>query len=144
MRKRNRILLLLASLAALGAASSVLVYYNVILMEDRQIPMDVKVGDKIGFNTRTDALHFGTVYQGGESRRQLKVQNTNQWPVTVSVYNSGNISPFVLADKTAFLLRPYENTTILYTVSVPQKQGFGIYNGTSRVIVKRQIFSRTK
>lgn len=64
MRKRHRVTYLAVVLAILTGLTGVVFYERLIVMRIAEIPIDVKVSDRIGFNADTDALHFGTVYPG--------------------------------------------------------------------------------
>jgi hypothetical protein len=138
MTRRNSQALLLVIVMILGIASAATYYFGFVVMKVSEFPMDAKVSDRIGFNAGTDALHFGTVYPGGESRRQIRVTNRNPFAVLVTVRNSGNISGWVVVDTPQYL-SAYENRTLDYTLIVPADAGLGNYSGGSRIVVKRKI-----
>jgi hypothetical protein len=138
-RRKNRLVVLILATILLAIATTVSVYYSFILIKVQEIPMDAKVSRRIAFNTNTDALHFGSVYQGGESNRHITIQNKNSFPVRVQIINEGNLSPLVTVKMNDLLLDASSNITVRYVMAPTQSTALGIYNGTSRIVIKRKI-----
>jgi hypothetical protein len=138
-RERTRLFMVMVLIAIMGSMATIGGYYLFVLIQVKTIPMDVTIADKVGFNAGTDALHFGTVYAGGESYRSVFVMNNNSFPVTVMVINSGSLSHFVDVDSDRFALAPYTNASIGYTCALPADAKQGLYNGTSKIIVRRVL-----
>ena len=135
--KPLKIALLILSCALAGIFGSLWFYYGYVIIEVQTIPMDATVGSKIGFNADTDALHFGTVYPGGEIRRSLILRNRNPFEVQVLVTNHGPIAPYISLKDTDFMLGPLEETTIGYTLQAPQDT-IGM-EGYTKVLIKRDV-----
>jgi hypothetical protein len=138
-RNARRQLIVLVLVFILGSMLTLCVYYMFIVIQVRTIPMDVTIADRIGFNTNTDALHFGTVYAGGESQRTIAVTNNNSFPVTVSIINEGSLSDFVDVNVARFVVDPTTNTSVVYTCAPPMAAEAGSYNGTSKIVVTRKL-----
>jgi hypothetical protein len=136
MSRRNKIIALVAVIVSIGIFTTIALYFGTFVLKVTDIEMDARVSNRIGFNTATDALHFGTVYPGGESNRQVSIANRNLYPVRVTVSNKGNISGYVLVE-TDFILPPLENRTIMYRFIAPEYHGN--YTGASRIVVRRKL-----
>jgi len=136
----KKLLFSLILLVIIGIFSTLGMYYGLYIIHIEDVTMDLKVGTNIGFNTRTDALHFGTIFRGGTSERKLTISNTNKFPVMINIENTGNCSQFVKVNDNNVILQPSNNHTIVYSASPHMNAGYGIYNGTSTVTVKRKVW----
>jgi len=124
----------------IGSFVAIGFYYGYLVVEVHKIQMDIRVSNKVGFNTATDALHFGTVYPGGDSTRRLTVTNNNNFPIIMSIRNRGNISGWVYVDSQNSVIDAHTNKTIIYTVSPGTGAEQGIYKGSSLLTMKRVLW----
>ncbi len=138
-KSRLHKLVLFFSIAVILVFSYIAFYYGFIVIKAEEIAMDLKVGSAIGFNTDRDALHFGTVYPGTESRRKVIISNNNSFPVLVQIENSGNFSQWVTTESNNFIVEPYEKRGVWYSASPPADAQSSIYLGSSRIIFKRKL-----
>jgi hypothetical protein len=117
------------------------IYVNYVFVEIKVIPMDIKVMNKVGLNSDTDALHFGKNFQGGAGMRMIQLTNNNDVPVRVNIVNKGNFSTWVTISENYSKILPGENSSIYYYVNVPIDAQLGYYNGTSTVIIRRMLWT---
>jgi len=136
--KLRRLALVLAVFIIISF-SGLAFYYIFIVIKIEEISMDLTVGSKVGFNTDRDALHFGTIYPGGESKRELKIENKNDFPILVRIENTGEFSAWVFTEHNDFVMEPEAAASIWYTASPPPDASYDTYEGSSRLIFKRKI-----
>jgi len=117
--KLSRTSIALILLILTGIFGSLALQYGLFMVHYDTIKMDIKIADRVGFNTATDALHFGTTYRGSESRRDLVISNKFNFPVIVSISNSGNMSEWVTLSMETFHLDALQNETVYYVASPP-------------------------
>ena len=137
--RKVRLLLLFSSLILIVAFASLAFYYGFIIIRIEEIGMELVTGNRIGFNTNREALNFGTVYPGSESRRKLLITNNNDFPVEVIIENSGNLSPWVSVERNSFIVYPEEETGVWYTVSAPRDAPYSAFSGQTRVVFRRKF-----
>lgn len=136
MKRNNAILLVL--ILVFGAMGITLFAFNMLAtIEVKDIEMDLKVGDRMGFNVDTDKLWFGMTNPGGSAIREIVVSNSNEFPVTVSFFPLGDIKDIVSVSENNAVLMPAEEKTISVTASVPSGMPYGNYTGIMRVVFKK-------
>jgi hypothetical protein len=140
-KKRSglRIFILLLLVFVIFASLTLIVYFRFIFIKTENVPMDITVANKIGFNTDTDALHFGTVYPGGEARRTIVIRNSNDFPVSVDIGVFGDISGWVTVHDRLFTIGPMDNSSVDFTVDTPDGTEPGTYTGYSTFVMKRKF-----
>ncbi len=138
-RKNMKVIILVVLLLVIAIFLTLIVYYRFIFIKSENIYMDLTVGNNIGFNTDTDALHFGTLYPGGEARRTIIIRNSNNFPVTVSIGVSGEMADWVTVVNDDILVGPKSNSSIDFIASPPPGTGLGTYTGNSLVVMKRKF-----
>jgi len=136
---RNKVLLAIPAMIIIGIFLALSLYYGFLVVKIDELPMDFTVGDKVGFNADTDALHFGTNHPGGTSTRQIRVSNDNDFPVKVMISNTGNLSNWVTVRDYSFNLNPFSSTKVNYSVSIPVDAKLSKYTGISKIVIKRAI-----
>ncbi len=125
------------------ALTSVLTVYWQIRQQDPTflkeefIPMDVKVEDHFGFNTDTDAIHFGKVPPQNEAIKSFNLTNTYQFAVVAELSIHGAIAPWVSATENTVYLEPNMQKKVNLTVTIPDATPYGQYYGTLRVVFRR-------
>jgi hypothetical protein len=137
MRHKN--ILIFFSLFIISIFGTLSFYYGFYLIKIDKINMDVTVGEKIGFNADTDALHFGTLYSGAESTRSLFIKNSNKFPIIVTIKNMGEFSNWIELENNNIFLNKNQNTSILYRIKTPHNTNHGEYKGTSIIYIKRKL-----
>lgn len=103
-----------------------------IIVREESIPMYIKVGERTGINTDTDAIHFGTAIRGKAAnlRRDVHLKNTYNTTQDVTLSVSGFLAPWVTVSETHFVLEPGEKKDLKVEISVTPLWDYGRYNGT--------------
>ena len=115
--------LLVLLLVAMIAVTIICVSYWIVVIgsayEVIEMDMDVYVQEKGGFNVDTDAVHFGIVYPGGVSERQIKL-TVGPFKSLVTIEARGDIAEWVSASEKNIMLDPGEVKTIKVYASIPE------------------------
>jgi hypothetical protein len=122
-----------------GVGLGAWIYTGYVIVDVMEIPMDIKVMNKVGLNADVDALHFGKNFQGGTGTRRITIRNTINDDIRVSISNEGNFSSWISLSDNHFTLGPGENLTVFYSVDVPVDAQFGEYSGVSKVVLRRKL-----
>ncbi|MBI2136836.1 hypothetical protein HYU06_07225 [Candidatus Woesearchaeota archaeon] len=115
-------------------------FYLTNIFEYEKIKMDVTVGDHIGLNLNSDAVHFGTIdiKKTGEITREVVITNSVKVPKKIYLFKTGSISRWISPPKTAFLINPWQNETIAIKLSIPAAGvSKGNYSGNLIIISKK-------
>lgn len=136
MKKINLILILVLSIV-ISIFATTLVYNIFIVYEAQEILMDIKVGDHIGLNLDTDALHFGISMSPGSAARDIIVSNDHNISLRVDIRPAGKIADWVLVKENNFVLKPGEKKNVEFEVNVPKDVEVGLYEGVLRIFFRR-------
>lgn len=135
--KRNNAILLILILAFGAMGFTLLLHYTLTTVDVRDIEMDLKVGDRIGFNVDADKLWFGMTNPGGSAKREVVISNDNEYLVVVRFIPLGELKDYVSISENNVVLRQQEEKTISITASVPRDMPYGNYTGVMRVVFKK-------
>lgn len=94
------------------------------------IPMDFEVDDYVGIFADNDSIHFGTIPPGNIGKRFIVLDNSNTFPVTVTVNFRGEAGKYVWATP-ELILGPGEEKEITIRVNIPSDLPHGNYTGTA-------------
>jgi len=134
-KKRNKNLIIIVSivvvLLVLVAITSFLAYNNI--QGYYEYEASVKVGDYVGINLDTDKIHFGTVFAGGHSKREVFVNTTTPGYVFLTV--SGPMKNMIQTfDRFSNVQEGEQKSFVLYAAP-PHDSEDGVYNSTVHVYV---------
>ncbi len=136
MKRNNAILLIL--ILVFGTVGAALIWYNIsVIIEIKDIEMDLKVGNRIGFNADADKLWFGMTNPGGTATREILLSNSNSFPLIVEFFPLGEMKDIVRVSEKDVLLETGSEKTISITASVPLDMPYGNYTGVMRVVFKK-------
>jgi len=135
--RNKRIISIFLLAIIISVMLTVIYYFGIVLIEVEEFDMDILIGDNVGFNTNTDALHFGTVYAGGRSTRSINVHNQNDFPIEVVIKMEGEVSDWILIANNNIILEPGSNTSIKFTADTPADVKKGAYQGKAKILIKR-------
>ncbi len=88
-----------------------------------------KVGDRIGFDIRSDSLSYGMLTPEGAATRDVLVTNTFQYDVSLNIMAEPSISGFVEAPESPYTISAGKNVSIPITIRIPSNASFGNYSG---------------
>ena len=104
--------------------------YRARTIDYEEIPITLSVGDYLGFNIDSDALHFGTVMPSGHGYRNMNVHNKKEIRCKVFLEADGPITEWItFSPEDTFYLDGDETETIQVNVTVPPGTEFGNYSG---------------
>jgi hypothetical protein len=142
MKKRQALLFLIAFFFLISAVTSIL--YGIFARPFEKITIQVNGtisgGNTLGFNVATDALAFGHVPRHATGKRYLILTNGLSQPITVKIYDTGNISPYLTVNESIIRLPPQSehNISILLT---PTDSAAGYYEGFITAAYYRRFIS---
>lgn len=110
---------------------------KIIFLEAHDIPMDVNVGSGIGFNTDTDAIHFGTIPRGNMGSRNITIENSEHASARILIKTYGEISGWVDVSENNFVLKKGEKRDVKFTIILPEGIEKKKYSGTARIMLMR-------
>ncbi|OIO64380.1 hypothetical protein COY28_06435 [Candidatus Woesearchaeota archaeon CG_4_10_14_0_2_um_filter_57_5] len=123
--------LLLAAVFALSASMTALAHYRYTVLDDRIIPAQVQVAEKIGFDVNGSMLRFGMVRPGGCGMRFVDVNHSYPFPVKVNVKGRGNMSNWITTQD--ILLEQGQQKRVTISVCPPDGTPYGNYSGEVRI-----------
>ena len=139
MKKNTIIFVLVLILVPLITISAVKIFY-LSFQEEYDIPMDIQVGDKIGFNVDGDALHMGrTTPATQSSTRFIDITNDEDYKKRVRISFEGEMAPWSKVSEYDFILTPGETKELKFSVKPPMNTSFGNYTGNAHFLLTRKI-----
>ncbi|MBU2638111.1 MAG: hypothetical protein KJ955_04005 [Nanoarchaeota archaeon] len=136
MKRNNAILIIL--ILVFGTIGITLLLYNLVTtVEIRDLEMDLKVGNRIGFNVASDKLWFGMTNPGGTATREIVISNSNTFPIIVKFFPLGEMKNIVSVSENNVVLETSAEKTVSITASVPSDMPYGNYTGVMRVVFKK-------
>lgn len=93
------------------------------------VPINVSVGNVIGFNLDRDALNMGTIPEGGSAERNFTITNDLGKTSRIKIVKLGEIKGWIFLSDNGFTLGPEEKKDILVEVRPPEDAERGKYKG---------------
>jgi len=95
----------------------IIVYFNVpSAVERHELEASANLTWKrVGIDVDSEKFSFGYVPLNGTSRRSFTSHNGHPFPITVSIYTKGNISPYLFTSSNNFVLAPNETRKLNLT-----------------------------
>jgi len=129
-------LIILIILVIIIAASVTMIFYTKYRIKASiTMPMQLEVGDKIGFTTETEILNFGKARPGDTPIRIIELKNENKVGVTAYFSTHGDLEKWVYQEP--IYLNKFESKNVTISAKIPKNTDFGIYRGVLRVIFKK-------
>ena len=110
-------------------------FYGRTLVDYREIPIYISVGDHLGFNTNNSALYFGTLQKGSYAFRSFVVKNEKCEDCIVELRVDPFLVRWVYFDQETFRLKKGESQEITAYAFVPDDAAFGNYEGRLYVLL---------
>ena len=100
--------------------------------------MDVTIGEHLGMNIDTDALHFGMIAKNGCANRNIIVKHQYDSPAKVVINVIGELEGWTVIEENDFILNKDSERKIEFKVCAPGDAILGKeYTGTARIVFKR-------
>ena len=132
--KTNKIILMGAIIAFIGIAITSMLYVNYKVVSVEEINFDLEIGNEIGFNIDTDAIHFGRVLPGGNSIKQINLTNNKEFDVLIVIQKKSEINDWIIIGENKFVLVPRENKEVNISIKIPLDTEYDLYEGKIKVI----------
>jgi len=87
------------------------------------------VGNKVGFDLRTDFLSYGTLPPEGVATRDILVNNSFPYDVSLNIMAEKSISDFIESSGNPYIIPAGTNASIPITIKVPADTQFGNHTG---------------
>jgi len=130
--------ILFFSLVVIITIAGTLLFYNFFIVLDvEEIGIDLTIGDHIGFNIDTDAIHFGTLPKGAEGKRKITIENKFDRTVRTNIKIGKDISKFISVSENNFKLKANEEKNVTFIAKAPLDEEFRMYNSTVRIFFTR-------
>lgn len=139
--KKNSLVLIILTLVFLLIFSSMLFYRYYYFKGSQSLEMQFETAEKLGFNTDTDALFFGKGIPGTQTKRNLQINNSYDFPVNVMIKTEGNIKPFVSVSKNNFFIDAKGSTVITYYVQTSKDTPYSNFSGYTTLVFTRPLFN---
>lgn len=135
--KKLSVIMVLLSILLLGVGLTLFVYYGFYLKEYHTVPYDFHVENRVvGMNVDTDALHFGTVSPGGNSRRVMTITPSSDSRLVINFVGDG--AGYLSVDKNNLLVLQGKQINVTFRVTIPENASVGNYSGKARFFFYRR------
>lgn len=135
--KTNKIILMSAIIVFIGIAVTSMLYVNYKVVSVEEIGFDLEIGNEMGFNIDTDAIHFGRVPLGGSSKKQINLTNNKEFDVLIVVQKDSEINDWISIGENKFVLVPGENKEVSISIKIPLDAEYDKYEGKIKVVSLR-------
>ena len=139
MKKNKLILLILIFFLAVVGATQIL-YTGLIIKDVKILNISMEVAGKAGVNLDNETLAFGTILPGGSLERHVRVRNRYSYPLSVTIQAEGDLMREWLKYPENIRIKPYNETTIGFSVSPPLTAPLGNFSGRVKLILKRSFW----
>ena len=134
---KNKIIVLLFIISILVFLFTL--YTNSLLvLEKKEIPVFLKVGEVAAFNLSATELSFGTITPGSNARRNITLKNEYDFPVKFEFRAKGDAKKFLLFEKRIYL-ETGEIKSIEIKVIIPKNEEYGDYSGKLIISIRKTI-----
>ena len=118
---------------------STLLFYSLYKVKHIEtIPIDIKVSNVVGINLDDDAMHFGTLLNGGCSSRDVTIKHEYDHPVNVMISIIGDLEGWTSIEKNDFILEEGQEENVEFKICSPiDAIKDKTYTGTARIVLKR-------
>jgi hypothetical protein len=106
------------------------------VLEKKEIPVFVTISNVTGFKVEDQSLDFGRIIYGSSANKKIGVQNNYKFPIVLELNAEGNVSDFLVFDKTT-AFEPGEEKQISVSTIIFEKEPYGNYSGKLIVTFKR-------
>lgn len=107
------------------------------VLEIKELPMGLAIGDTAGFNLDKGELNFGTLVEGSKGvREDVNIANLYEFPIEVDFHSKGDITPLLIFDK-KMKLQPGERKKFSVSTVVITNEAHGNYTGKMTITFKK-------
>ena len=132
---KSRSIIILVAIALAFSGLTLILYPNLTNYEVRQVPMQIQVAEKLGFNTDPGDLNFGANFPGNTNKRFMEISFEKRTRVIIEL--EGDFAPWVQISDDDFILEADETKQLTFTAYIPEEAEEGDYTGTAIFYFKR-------
>ncbi len=110
---------------------------STFILEKKEIPVNLKIGEQPAFNLSQTAFDFGTITPGSSASREIILENNNSFAVKYEFRAKGKIKKFLLFEKNIYLAS-YEKKRIEINTIIPNNEEYGEYSGKIIAVIKKR------
>ena len=140
-KKGGNLILGIIAAVCVGILGVTIIYtfstLNKDVLEIQTLTTDIIVGESIGFNADTDAVHFGKVLPGGTASRIINITHGYDHDVKITLSSEGNISQWIYYDPNVFTLPPSTMQSLKIMIQVPSSAELGYYAGNIYITIRK-------
>lgn len=103
--------------------------------DSRNVQVHFAVGQSIGIEVNDSALSFGRVLPSSVSQKNIFLDNPYPFSVSVQVYVSDSISPYLFTPRGSLTLDPLTKQEVPFILAAPTN--FGDYQGSVLFVFRR-------
>ena len=129
--KLSTFIIIAVAVSFTASISVYLMMHDTYIYELREIPMDIRLGDNVGFILDWDMLHFGTIRMPGIAHRNVTIENSYPHDVRVIIKFSGDMAGWTHAKPSNFVMGTDEIRSIEFSANPSSGMAFGNYTGTA-------------
>lgn len=118
-------------------AIAYLLYFFLFPWDEKEVYMNVKIENVLGFYINETALMFGTIPPGGIGSKNVTLYNELETPEFVHITAAGNISRWTRVSDNNFFLLGKTTKPLQVRIYVPQEAGYGEYEGILKISIKK-------
>jgi hypothetical protein len=133
--KLGHVFAILAVTILIGFTGTFFVHSFYNYYEVRELDMVLEVAPKLGFNTETDKLNFGSNFPGNTCKKFMNVSFPKEAKVVIDF--EGDLADWVTVNEKQFTLKPDEVKNLEFLASIPKDIDLGIYTGKVKFYFKR-------
>jgi len=129
---------ILAAIAIISVMIFGYLLFNYIsIFKTVELEMHLQVNNYTGFNIDTDKIYFGTIPPNGSGKRNISIENSENFPLKALILTGGELAHWVSTTENNFIVKPGQTKEITLVVKVPENAKYGNYTGIVKVILKK-------
>jgi hypothetical protein len=133
--KLGHVFAILAVTILIGFTGTFFVHSFYNYYEVREVDMVLEVAPKLGFNTETDKLNFGSNFPGNTCKKFMNISFPKETKVIIDF--EGDFADWVTVNEDNFILEPNESKALEFLAKIPKDADLGIYAGKVKFYFKR-------
>jgi len=139
IKKRSRIFVVWLILAVSLIVLLVSLYFRPsIILDKKDIPIFLKIGNVTGIRVENESLDFGTITYESSAQKTINLENNYKFPVNIFFSCNGDVCDFLTYDSQVSL-SPLEKKQAYFSTIVFSNQTYGNYSGKMQVVFKRAV-----
>jgi len=116
-----------------------LFFRSSIILDKKEIPITLSIGNESGFNITKDTISFGALSKGNSATREdISVINNYDFPIVLEISVEGKAKDFVIYENMVYL-EPKESKSLSFSTIIITNESYGDYFGKAVIMFKRVV-----